>query len=299
MGHALQAFVFTARPPALTGIPSARAIPLRQGLYLLPIIDAVFDQAQVAFPAENAEVPPFSKLSNSLLHLAREIAAGEVFAYIETEYCGGEGVQSAGVWRGEGVELTPRQQESDVVNEALRLLGASRGDHHDEFDAIGLGRHRATEAWLESLEEGQREDGYPTFDDAVSKLCAFLRQQKLPDDIRWVTIEDCARDGPQLFLRIPDQGEAETHARAAYEGAVSRRLGVKLAMLCTAKKTSCCYVYAPATAQDSEHALMPDGLKLSVPEFAQSAKLVRPDDLKTWKRLCALPDHRWVADMFE
>jgi len=34
------------------------------------------------------------------------------------------------------------------ISQVLARLGAVREGHQDEFDAIGLGRHRDTEDWL-------------------------------------------------------------------------------------------------------------------------------------------------------
>ncbi len=36
------------------------------------------------------------------------------------------------------------------ISRALRRLGVTKGVHQDEFDAVGLGRHRDTEHWLPS-----------------------------------------------------------------------------------------------------------------------------------------------------
>jgi hypothetical protein len=36
------------------------------------------------------------------------------------------------------------------LNRALRHLGVIAGDGGDEFDALGLGRHRCTQAWLKT-----------------------------------------------------------------------------------------------------------------------------------------------------
>ncbi|MFC3891451.1 hypothetical protein ACFOWZ_08180 [Lentzea rhizosphaerae] len=38
------------------------------------------------------------------------------------------------------------------ISLALRRLGVEKGEPHDEFDAVGLGRHRSTSAWLTSAE---------------------------------------------------------------------------------------------------------------------------------------------------
>jgi hypothetical protein len=52
------------------------------------------------------------------------------------------------VWKNGAVVLPARTAEVGPINEALVLLGAIRRDHHDEFDAVGLGRYRSNLAWL-------------------------------------------------------------------------------------------------------------------------------------------------------
>ena len=68
-------------------------------------------------------------------------------AYVEAEYFGGSGGQSAVVWS-RGAESLPPTHSPEAINTALRLLGVSRGTFHDEFGAVGLPRHRHTEEWL-------------------------------------------------------------------------------------------------------------------------------------------------------
>ncbi|WP_424185371.1 hypothetical protein ACOBQX_26230 [Actinokineospora sp. G85] len=77
-------------------------------------------------------------------------------AYVEAEFFGGPGTQSAQVWDGGKVVLgplhlaegEPSPAEGSPISQALRRLGVTKGDHFDEFDAVGLGRHRDTEDWL-------------------------------------------------------------------------------------------------------------------------------------------------------
>ena len=55
------------------------------------------------------------------------------FAIVWTEYFGGVGDQRAAAYRGESL------LECDgTINSALRRLGVERGQHHDEFAALGL-----------------------------------------------------------------------------------------------------------------------------------------------------------------
>jgi hypothetical protein len=70
-------------------------------------------------------------------------------AYVETEYFGGDGVQAAAVWEGGAIAFGPRQADAGPINEALRLLGVERTTAQDEFDTVGLGRHRRNEGWIE------------------------------------------------------------------------------------------------------------------------------------------------------
>jgi hypothetical protein len=79
-------------------------------------------------------------------------------AYVEAEYFGGVGEQSVEVWDSGKVVLGPLSLAEKApipaadtpISQALRRLGVTKGDYHDEFDAVGLGRHRDTDDWLPS-----------------------------------------------------------------------------------------------------------------------------------------------------
>ncbi|MFC7613506.1 hypothetical protein ACFQV2_07705 [Actinokineospora soli] len=81
--------------------------------------------------------------------LAACSALGPV-AYVEAEYFGGHGSQAAQVWDGGEAVLGPDVDPSagTPISQALRRLGVARGPDGDEFDAVGLGRHRDPEDWL-------------------------------------------------------------------------------------------------------------------------------------------------------
>ena len=71
--------------------------------------------------------------------------------YIATCYHGGEGLQSSILWRA-GREVLPfREKRSDwrppdrmrsPISELLSALEVEKGNHYDEFDALGLGKYR-------------------------------------------------------------------------------------------------------------------------------------------------------------
>ncbi|WP_194917776.1 hypothetical protein [Catenulispora rubra] len=138
--YRLQA-VIAAEPVLRTladGVEHVLLAPLDQGLALLPITDAV---------------------AGSGLLLGDWSMQGAV-AYVEADYWGGAGTQSAQVWSGghmvfgplSSVEGEPFPPEGSPISQALRLLGAGKGDFYDEFDAVGLGRHRDTDRWLSAAD---------------------------------------------------------------------------------------------------------------------------------------------------
>lgn len=134
-------------------VEDARIVPLHGRLSMLPMTDDYFDAVSVPGAAK---LPGFWKVPagfGSLLTACSEL--GPV-AYVEADYFGGAGSQSAQVWHRGTVILGPLRvavgerppSAGSPLSQALRALGVHRGRHLDEFDAAGLGRHRHTEEWL-------------------------------------------------------------------------------------------------------------------------------------------------------
>jgi len=93
-------------------------------------------------------VEGFSRLSEPLARAAERISRHGAIAYVETDYFGGVGKQSAAVWEQGRLTLPPATDDMGPINSALRLLGVQRSFARDEFDTIGLGWKRNNEAWL-------------------------------------------------------------------------------------------------------------------------------------------------------
>ncbi|RSN64941.1 hypothetical protein DMH01_00595 [Amycolatopsis sp. WAC 04182] len=137
--YCLQAVLVTesARGELLDAIGGARLVSLDRSLSLMPLPEALLDDGE-------------------LRTVLAECSEHGAVAYVEAEYFGGVGTQSAQVWDGGETVLgplhlaegEPAPAGGSPISQALRRLGVVKGDHFDEFDAVGLGRHRDTRDWL-------------------------------------------------------------------------------------------------------------------------------------------------------
>ena len=147
MGYTIEAFV--AGPGAAAVLAEglgAGPVALGQGLQLVPLLPAGSARPPSSFG------PDLWQLTREAEELAGDAARHGSVAYVEAEYFGGVGEQHAVVWQDGGARLLASELPG-AVNEALRALGAVRvasastGVLEDEFDSVGLGRHRSTQDW--------------------------------------------------------------------------------------------------------------------------------------------------------
>ena len=122
-------------------------IELSQGFSLLPLRDR--DIASFVASPLNGQPLGFNYLSEQLLQELRLASSDASLVYFETEYFGGMGAQGAVALINGQLAFGPESAESGTINRALALLGvAVNPPAHDEFEAIGLNRHRQTEHWV-------------------------------------------------------------------------------------------------------------------------------------------------------
>jgi len=122
---------------------SAVVAPLAFGFALIPITDELLDEV-----GASGDSGRFYKFTPAVAEWLGAISASAPAAYVEAEYFGGIGGQGAVVCS-HGAQILAPIHEADAINIALRLLGISRGTSHDEFEAVGLPRHRGTSGWLD------------------------------------------------------------------------------------------------------------------------------------------------------
>lgn len=87
------------------------------------------------------------KTPPQLLKLCEGLSKHGLVAYIEAEFFGGAGAQAHALFL-EGKAIGQVVVAEHAINEALRSLGVEKGVARDEFEAVGLGRHRDTDQWL-------------------------------------------------------------------------------------------------------------------------------------------------------
>lgn len=149
-----------ARPvtAALAEALGARPVPLEQGLELVPLRRR--GPGGIGKPTRPSSFgPSVWWLTADAEEAAAHAAAHGPVAYVEAEYFGGVGEQHAVLWQ-EGRARVFESELPGAINTALQGLGAQRtpsswtDDPQDEFDSVGLGRHRSTEDWAASTGSG-------------------------------------------------------------------------------------------------------------------------------------------------
>lgn len=135
-------------------VRGARVAPLRQGLALMPMTDEVFDS--VTDDGSKVGALGFWRLSEGFEGLLAKWSAAGPVAYVQAEYFGGIGEQRAAVWADEALALGPLDEPAQgqtsravsPISQVLRRLGARSSPGKDEFDAVGLDRHRHSDEWI-------------------------------------------------------------------------------------------------------------------------------------------------------
>ncbi|MCG5443439.1 hypothetical protein NIE79_001244 [Micromonospora sp. NIE79] len=133
---------------------------LRQDFALLPITPQLVNELTGSLPDfatdDRSAARPFGLvLSTALVEaLTRWSQSGPV-AYVEAEFGGGVGYQSAAVWLGGAPSWGPcfddelsAPREQWPINGALSQLGVEPGSWIDAFAELGLHLERSTEGWL-------------------------------------------------------------------------------------------------------------------------------------------------------
>ncbi len=126
--------------------PGTRVVELAGGWQAIPVDETLYDAVVAAHPdAVRAEALDFAPAGLDAA-LAAATAGGGALAYVETEYFGGTGGQSAMAYVDGAVKMEPARAEwAGPINQALRRIGVVPEGEKDAFDTIGLGERRTME----------------------------------------------------------------------------------------------------------------------------------------------------------
>ncbi len=149
MGYQLEAIIGKEQTLGLlaSGFKNAQVVALAQGMAIIPLTDELYDEI-----ADGGEVDHFYKLSPGIEAWTARISAVAPIAYIEADFLGGFGTQGAVAWRDGSRALGPIHAP-DAINQTLRFFGVQVNGVRDEFEAVGLHRHRHTDDWILSATE--------------------------------------------------------------------------------------------------------------------------------------------------
>ena len=147
MAYLLHAFI--GQPDDLKVIEQqftqAKLVLLTPQIALIPMTENLFNE--INQNNQHNSIGKYEFLTTTIEKTILGIIKDRMVAYIEAEYFGGQGVQSGIVWK-TGNRIFEEELGVNTINQILKLFGIVRLDPLDEFDTIGLGRHRHTEKWI-------------------------------------------------------------------------------------------------------------------------------------------------------
>ncbi len=160
MGYTL--FAVITQPHLLESDPpwisDSKIIQLEQGLRMIPVTDTLYDNlVEQHISAHEQKRAEFIKWLGPLSGPIQKLSERGTVACVEAEFFGGVGEQRCVVWHKESLVLGPLD-ELDAINKALRFLGVKKRIFGDEFETVGLGKHRSNEEWLETAPNAEMKD---------------------------------------------------------------------------------------------------------------------------------------------
>jgi hypothetical protein len=122
-------------------------------LYIIPYTNVFFDEFNKLEVTDNFD--KFEYLNDKLFNYMVQKSIIEPIAYVEVEYNGGTGGQSAIMIKNEKIIIDVRFTDSGygAVNLVLKEFGIHRESNLDEWDTVRMLRHRNTDDWLEDALE--------------------------------------------------------------------------------------------------------------------------------------------------
>lgn len=148
MGHYLKAFI--GHKESLTPIREkydhSNLVGLSDEIFMIPMTDELFDEMNKL--KTSSDILSFEFLNENIEMTTLELIGMKKLSYVESEFFGGQGGHIGIIWEN-GERTFVGDFRKDTMNEILKRFGVIRTEAKDEFEIIGLDRHRQTEDWIE------------------------------------------------------------------------------------------------------------------------------------------------------
>lgn len=143
MAYSIEAFVCSNENSNLLKL-SLPYFSLPQDFVLIPMNKALREKFEISvLPLLEGNKGDLATLCN----FGFSLSDGARAAYIEAEFFGGEGMQVSMVFEN-GKIISDAVVSKNAINLALQFLGVTKSSSFDEFETLGLGKHRDTEQWI-------------------------------------------------------------------------------------------------------------------------------------------------------
>jgi hypothetical protein len=158
----IEAIIFGGAADTVAIPEGLRVVPMSAGFTMLPVTSEVVSRLDPGVIGDD-RIPGNWVMRQPVAALARSMSHDRRVLYMFSETAGGPGTREAIAWH-EGKLLYGPSGTCDIeadfepgyhlaphdnaVNAGLRAIGVNAALGRDEYEAVGLNKHRMTEDWL-------------------------------------------------------------------------------------------------------------------------------------------------------
>ncbi|HOA06418.1 MAG TPA: hypothetical protein PK419_00295 [Spirochaetota bacterium] len=113
-------------------------VELNYDFSMIPLVEQLTNEIEL-FEGTNYD--------EKLLQWLKIKSKKSLIAYISAEYFGGMGVQSIKIFENEDI-IEDIKNQDNAINHTLEYFGLKKDKNKDQFELVGLSKHRKTEDWI-------------------------------------------------------------------------------------------------------------------------------------------------------
>ena len=150
MSYVLEALLLSpeARDRFQRALPKIVIVQLAPEVAMVPLTEDELKQLGSLDPVcQIGDEGEFSGLTKGVIEELSRLTQYSLAAFVGALYTGGPGTQWGVIFLN-GRPTAPPAISGSFINRALAKLGIRAANGMDEFDTVGLGRHRHTEDWI-------------------------------------------------------------------------------------------------------------------------------------------------------